>query len=121
MSCVDKFVITKGVDNTFVFTIKQDGSTLPMEIEVGDTFTAKLVPLNGDGAYDGLEYELEVTDALSGKVQMVVPADDTEEMASEKGEKADRYYAKPTYKLVIECVTQNNGNFIAKVPLVYVD
>jgi hypothetical protein len=52
---------------------------------------------------------------------MVVPADDTEEMASEKGEKADRYYAKPTYKLVIECVTQNNGNFIAKVPLVYVD
>jgi hypothetical protein len=32
MNCADKFVITKGVDNTFVFTIKQNGSTLPMEI-----------------------------------------------------------------------------------------
>lgn len=32
MSCVDKTVITKGVDNVFVFTIKQNGSTLPMEI-----------------------------------------------------------------------------------------
>lgn len=33
MSCdATRFTITKGVDNTFVFTIKANGSTLPMEI-----------------------------------------------------------------------------------------
>ena len=34
MSCssVTKFVITKGLSNEFVFTIKQDGSTLPITI-----------------------------------------------------------------------------------------
>lgn len=32
MSCVDKTIITKGVDNVFRFTIKQNGSTSPMVI-----------------------------------------------------------------------------------------
>ena len=44
MGCdVAKFTITKGVDNTFVFTIKADGSTLPMVMTAGDTFTAAFI------------------------------------------------------------------------------
>ena len=46
MSCdVARFTIVKGVDNSFTFTIKANGTTLPMTIEVGDNFTASLALL----------------------------------------------------------------------------
>lgn len=115
----DKFVITKGSDNTFLFTIKADGSTLPMEIVLGDTFDARLVEL-GTGT-EVLTKSLTVEDALIGKVSLVITEIEAASLISEKGSKVDRFYLKPTYKLVIDCSTQNNGNFIAKIPEVYVD
>lgn len=120
MSCdVAKFTITKGLDNTFVFTIKADGSTLPMEIEGTDTFEAQLVKLS-DGT-TALSKPLAVTDALSGKASLTITSAETSSLVSDKGTKTDRYYLRPTYKLVIDCATVNNGDFIAKVPEVYVD
>jgi len=115
----DKFVITKGSDNTFVFTIKADGSTLPMEIVGGDTFNARLVKLDTEA--EVLTKVLTVEDALSGKVSLVITEAEAELLQSEKGDKVDRYYLKPTYKLVIDCSTTNNGDFIAKIPEIYVD
>jgi len=120
MSCdVAKFTITKGLDNTFVFTIKADGSTLPMEIVGGDTFTAHLVGLADNTTV--LTKSLVITDALNGKVNLVITSAETDSLVSDKGTKSDRYYLRPVYKLVIECSTANNGDFIAKVPEVYVD
>jgi hypothetical protein len=120
MSCdVAKFTITKGLDNTFVFTIKADGSTLPMEIVAGDTFSASLVNLEDNSV--ALSKSLTVTNALSGKVTLVITSSETSTLVSDKGTKTDRYYLRPTYKLVIDCNTTNNGDFIAKVPEVYVD
>lgn len=120
MSCdVAKFIITKGLDNTFVFTIKADGSTLPMVIDPTDTFTASLIQLSND--YTALSKPLVVTDALSGKASLTITSAETASLVAEKGAKADRYYLRPVYKLVIDCTTVNNGNFIAKVPEVYVD
>lgn len=121
MSCyADKFVITKGQDNEFVFTIKQNGSTLPMEITIpDDTFEASLVALANQTVV--LTKTLDVDDALSGRVKFVVTALETESMEAERGSKVDRYYLKPVYKLVIACNTVNNGNFLAKICEVYVD
>lgn len=121
MSCdSNKFTISKGVDNTFVFTIKQDNSTLPMVIEVGDTFTADLVLLETNTTVIA-DKALTVVDAANGKVQLTYTEAEADTLVSEKGPKVDRYYLRPTYKLVIDCVTANNGEFIAKVPEVYVD
>lgn len=125
MSCdIAKFTITKGVDNTFVFTIKADGSTLPMVIDGTDTFTASLYPLEPENSSPVIEDKaLTVTNALSGKVSLVFTEAEisTADLVSDRGSKTDRYYSRPTYKLVISCVTVNNGEFIAKVPEVYVD
>jgi len=118
---MSNFVITKGVDNEFTFTIKQTGTTLPMEIESTDTFVATLVLLEDEGAIKGTEYTLTTEDAVNGKVKLVIPEEDTLDLVVSKGCKVDRYYNKPTYKLIVECNTANNGNFIAKMPLVYVD
>jgi hypothetical protein len=120
MSCdVAKFTITKDLDNNFVFTIKADGSTLPMEIQGSDTFEARLTSLS-DGTVV-LTKPLVVTDALSGKVSLTITSSETRSLVSDKGTKTDRYYLRPVYKLVIDCSTVNNGDFIAKVPEVYVD
>ena len=120
MSCsTNKFVITKGVDNTFIFTIKATGSTLPLVIDGTDTFSASLVSLGNSGAV--LTKALTVTDAPSGKVSLTITSSEASLLDSDRGSKTDRYYIKPTYKLVISCTTLNNGDFIAKVPEVYVD
>jgi len=124
MSCNDstKFVISKGSENTFVFTIKQDNSTLPLVIEAGDTFTASLILLGANTPYTQVtDKTLTVEDSANGKVTLVIPSADTVDLVVEVGAKVDRYYKKPTYKLVITCDTTNNGKFIAKVPEVYVD
>jgi len=126
MGCdVAKFSITNGVVNTFVFTIKADGSTLPIDITNG-TFTATLVNLDtGDKVVGLTDVPLnKLTPYASGKVELVIDAtepDGITTLVSERGSKADRYYVKPTYKLILECVGTENGSFIAKVPEIYVD
>lgn len=121
MSCdVAKFTISKNFPNRFDFTIKANGSTLPMEIEeLSDTFTAYLIKLDDNKVV--LTKTLLVTDALSGKVTLLITSEETQGLVSERGSKVDRYYLRPTYKLVIDCATVNNGIFTAKVPEVYVD
>ena len=129
MSCdVTKFVISKGVDNTFTFTIKQDNSTLPLTIVEGtDTFVADLIPLSEDFDYveapenTFIDMVMNVESAANGKITLVILEDDTQWLVSDKGGRVDRHYLRPTYKLVLKCSTTNNGDFIAKVPEVYVD
>ena len=123
MSCdVTKFTISKGSDNTFTFTIKQDNSTLPLSIEVGDTFFADLITLSDNSPYTAVtDKPLTVEDALNGKITLVIPEADTVGLVTDKGAKVDRYYLRPTYKLILKCNTENNGDFIAKVAEVYID
>ena len=125
MSCdVTKFSITKGSDNMFSFTIKQDNSTLPLVILTGDTFSAKLVLLGPDPVETAFTIETPSTgtgNALNGKIELVMIKESIDDLVSEVGDKVDRYYAKPTYKLIIDCVTANNGIFTAKIDEVYVN
>lgn len=120
MGCdITKFTITRGLDNTFIFNIKDDGSTLPMTIEVSDTFNAALIALSDDT--EAITKNLTVVDGPNGKVSLLLTAEETSTLIRDRGTKADRYYLRPTYKLVIDCSTFHNGDFIAKVAEVYVD
>jgi len=120
MSCsVDRFVITKGVDNNFLFTIKADNSTLPLVIEPSDTFSYRLLKLE-DGV-SVLNGTLDVENATNGNVSLFISSVQADALETSKGTKADRYYLRPNYKLVLECSTINNGDFLAKVYEVYVD
>ena len=121
MSCssVTKFVITKGLSNEFVFTIKQDGSTLPITINPSDTFTA-VIKLLSTGAV-AASIPLTVESAPNGKVKLVISSTVTNSLISSRGAEEDRYYPRPTYSLVLDCKTVANGPFLAKVPYVYVE
>lgn len=137
-----KFVVTKNIDNTFVFTVKQDASTLPQDL-TNYSFVVGLYKINSDtlGNYVDTTKTLEssiaangivtktlgnvdvVKDNIGGKITIVIPQADAATLVSDRGSKADRFYAKPTYSFIIEGVdtTDVTKTFIAKVNEVYVE
>jgi hypothetical protein len=115
----NRFVITRGVENTFVFTVKANSSTLPMEIDAGDTFVGILRDIATDVVV--LTKNLTVESALNGTVRLVLTAMETSSMVRERGPKEDRFYLSPVYSLTLVCNTLVNGDFLAKVNWVYVD
>ena len=116
---MSKFVITKGISNEFIITIKQNGTTLPMVIEPSDTFEAKLVSIsNGDVV---ATLTTNVINAQNGKIKLVLSESQVDGLNMERGDRADYFYSKPLYRLIIDCDTINNGKFLAKVQKVYVE
>lgn len=116
---IDRFVINKTVDNTYKFTIKKDGSIMPLVLEAGDTFSYKLITLDNDAV--ALAGSIPITDAENGEVTMTVSSAQAAGLVSTKGEVVDGRFLKPTYRLLVSCNTAGNGAFVAKVPKVYVE
>ena len=126
MSDTTKFVITKGIANEYYITIKQDDSTLPMVIEPTDTFEVKIFKLKDSalvatiGMTAGTDGQISVYDSANGKLKIVLSDALVTALAMERGDRADYYYSKPIYRLVIDASTVNNGDFIATIDKVYV-
>lgn len=126
MSDTTKFVITKGIANEYYITIKQDDSTLPMVIEPTDTFEVKIFKLNDSalvatiGMVAGTDGQISVYDAANGKLKIVLSDALVTALVMERGDRADYYYSKPIYRLVIDASTVNNGDFIATIDKAYV-
>lgn len=116
---MSKFTITKGVSNEFIITIKQNGTTLPMIIEPTDVFTCKLLSIKDGSVVATLI--TEVLNASNGKLRITIDDSIVNNLLVERGDRADYYYSKPLYKLIIDCDTVNNGKFVAKVNKVYIE
>lgn len=116
---VEKFLLVKGKENEFYFTIKQNGSILPMVIEPTDTFVGSFILLEDDTTIV-LEKDLVVVDPTVGKIKLVVTEEETANLISDRGPKEDYYYLKATYRLLLECSTVNNGQFTARINRIYV-
>ena len=123
MSCylkdTSRFIVVKGLDNTFVFTIKGNGTTLPLEIQPNDSFMAHFRDKESGNII--LSKEMDVVSASEGKVTLLVDSNETYMFDGVKGGKVDRFYLKPNYSLLLECDTQQDGKFIARVEDVYID
>lgn len=125
----DRFTLTSGINNTFAFTIKANGSTLPVNLRDGDSVTAIFRSL-ADGTViltKSLDLSLELNpnsgqmENLNGRATLELSPEDVELFSGERGTKADRYYLKPTCSLILDCNTADNGVFIARIPYVYID
>lgn len=121
----NNFTINKDIQNEFIFTIKQNDSLLPMIIDLSDTFSLKIYDLDTDELFkevnmtssqDGI---ITIFDAANGQIKVVLNSDPL--FRKERGSKEDKYYLKPTYRILIEGTTVNNGLISAKVPFVYVE
>jgi hypothetical protein len=118
-----RFVITRGVENVFVFTIKEEGSTLPKDLS-GWSFTGKLYLLSDSAS---VPTAVDIGDSLvetpntSGRVRFTMTSSAADSLVVDKGGKVDRFYVRPTYKLMIIGTKSGQPNIIAKVEEVYVD
>ena len=126
MSDTTKFVITKGIANEYYIVIKQDDSTLPMTIKPSDTFEVKIFKLSDSslvatvGMIENADGQISVYSAPNGKLKIVLSETLVTALAMERGDRADYYYSKPVYRLLIDASTINNGDFIATIDKVYV-
>ena len=125
MACTtDKFVINKSMNNEFIITIKQNDSTLPMAIDPIDTFTVNFYNLETqkiEVSASTADGNVTVYDDANGQILISLAEDDVSTMISERGDKVDKYYLKPTYRMAIDCNTVNNGKFVAKIDSVYIE
>ena len=117
---------------------EQTGQTLDDETEDGNGFTAlerevnkrsititkkqkyktdsngNFLDINDDVTTVEAE-RVEVLDADSGKINLVIDKETSYLFKKDRASKTDRYYTRPTYRLVFDCDTKNNGKFIAVV------
>lgn len=125
---ISNFTINKGLTNEFILTIKQNDTLLPMVIEFTDTFRLILVNLDTDQIESTIDMDnsnpdgyIDVYDDANGQIRVNMTPKLTSRLEKERGPKEDRYYLKPTYRLSIECNTENNGNFVIKLNNISVD
>lgn len=114
-----KFIIRKGIDNEYFFTIKRNGSIEAIVIADTDTFVFNLVDLKTRTTV--FTTNATVDDAVNGRVKVVIPNSATVDLVVEVGDRCDYYKRKATYSGDLICNTTDNGKFIAKLPKVYVE
>lgn len=115
----NRLVINKGYDNDFIITIKQKGSVLPMIITDSDTFTCTVKDIKTNTIV--ASPVVTKYDKPNGKIKISLSASDTNTLVSELSDRADGYYGLVKYKIILDCKTTNNGNFIAKLNKVCVE
>ena len=127
-SKVTDFTISKGLSNEFIFSIKQNDSLLPMIIDPTDSFKLMLFNLETDllevtlySTHSISDGEITIHNASNGQIKVIMTEVLSNRLKKDRGTKADRYYLKPTYRLIIEGDTVNNGKMISKIDRVFVD
>ena len=97
-----------------------------MVIKPTDTFEVKLFKLADSSLIAtidmtlGVNGQISVYDANNGKLKIVLSDELVATLVAERGDRADNYYSKPMYRLIVDATTTNNGDFIATVDKVYV-
>ena len=122
----DIFSINKGIDNEFIFSIKKNDEILPLTLDDSDTFEMRIIRLstrdvvsiinqveNDDGV-------IEFFDKPNGQILVKLKGSFTSKLESEFGDRADRYYSKPMYEILVVGNSLLDGAIQFKVPEVYV-
>ncbi|MFA7030154.1 MAG: hypothetical protein WC179_07775 [Candidatus Cloacimonadaceae bacterium] len=119
MATVTDFIIIKGKALEFFITIKEDGATVPLVLDITDTFTFSLV----DKKY-GTKYitdkSMTISDALNGEISGVITAIESATLPSKKANAEDYFIPRPNLRLVVHGDTLAQGEMTALIEDVYV-
>lgn len=119
MATITDFTIIKGKALEFFITIKEDGTTVPLELDVSDTFTFSLV----DKKY-GTKYitdkTMTISDALNGEISGVITAIESATLPTKKANAEDYFIPRPNLRLVVHGDTLSQGEMTALIEDVYV-
>lgn len=122
MSIVKDIEFNKHIDNEFIITIKKSKSLVPIVIDYSDTFTAIIIRLQDNSKIATLTMDdtslagyIYVSDAVNGKITIVIKEDFINTLESKRGSGSDNYYSVPTYRMMINAETLDNGKILAKI------
>ncbi len=110
------YIIPKGKDFYCEFTIKEPGTTIPMDV-TGMTGTFTLYTTGVDPCVE-LVTSIFVVDGPNGKIGLNLSASSTDNLESRIGFAEDGYPLIPTYSASLDLMLNNPINVL--IPKVYV-
>lgn len=124
---IARVTLYNGIDNIFDLVIKKNKIALPLELTATDTFKVHLIDLATKANVttltetDTADGNVTITDLINGKITILIKPELVATLKSLRGSQADNYYVRPTYKLLIEADTANQGKFITTLDRVGVN
>lgn len=124
---IARVTLYNGIDNIFDLVVKKNKIALPLELTATDTFKVHLIDLATKATVttltetDTVDGNVTITDLINGKITILIKPTLVATLKSLRGSQADNYYVRPTYKLLIEADTANQGKFITTLDRVGVN
>ena len=124
---IARVTLYNGIDNIFDLVIKKNKIALPLELTALDTFKVHLIDLATKANVttltetDTADGNVTITDLINGKITILIKPELVATLKSLRGSQADNYYVRPTYKLLVEADTANQGKFITTLDRVGVN
>lgn len=124
---IARVTLYNGIDNIFDLVVKKNKIALPLELTATDTFKVHLIDLATKATVttltetDTVDGNVTITDLINGKITILIKPTLVATLKSLRGSQADNYYVRPTYKLLIEADTANQGKFITALDRVGVN
>lgn len=124
---IARVTLYNGIDNIFDLVIKKNKIALPLELTATDTFKVHLIDLATKANVttltetDTADGNVTITDLINGKITILIKPELVATLKSLRGSQADNYYVRPTYKLLVEADTANQGKFITTLDRVGVN
>lgn len=124
---IARVTLYNGIDNIFDLVVKKNKIALPLGLTATDTFKVHLIDLATKTTVttltetDTVDGNVTITDLINGKITILIKPTLVATLKSLRGSQADNYYVRPTYKLLIEADTANQGKFITTLDRVGVN
>lgn len=124
---IARVTLYNSIDNIFDLVIKKNKTALPLELTATDTFKVHLIDLATKANVttltetDTADGNVTITDLINGKITILIKPELVATLKALRGSQADNYYVRPTYKLLVEADTANQGKFITTLDRVGVN
>ncbi len=119
MATVTTFTIIKGKALDFTIQVKENGTTLPLVLDVGDTFTFSLLNRKTGELYVDSK-AMSIEDAPNGIVAGTITDVESGTLPLKVSAAEDRYMSRPNLRVAIYGTTLAQGDMTAFIDDVYV-
>jgi len=119
---MSNFVIPKSREYVFTVKVLDKNSFLPRDLTTMTSITVTFLEnaTNAPVVPGSYTIATSVLDSINGLIKVVIPAGYSNLLVSDRGDKVDGYYLKPTYKCIITVKFSNDSDVLSIIDKVYV-
>lgn len=119
MSDTTEFVVIQGKPLDFIIIIKQNGTTLPLELDSGDVFTFSVIRKSTQERIIQ-DKPMVLSDLTNGEVSGHITAEESATFPVHASGGDDWYISRPNLRVVISGTTLRQGEMTAIIEDAYV-